>query len=143
MIKSFQGANSWLSNFTTCKVLLDGVTYPSTENAFQAAKTLNNNERKPFTICTAGQAKRAGRKVTLRKDWEKVKITVMEDLVRQKCSREPYKSRLLNTGDQEIQEGNVWNDTFWGVCKGRGANNLGKIIMRIRTELQKTEKSHD
>ena len=136
MIKEFQGDNRWLSNFTPCKVMLDGVVYPSTENAYQAAKTVMTNERVPFPTMTAGQAKRAGRKVTMRSDWDDVKIAVMEDLTRQKYSVEPLRSKLLMTGDVEIQEGNSWGDTFWGICKGRGENNLGKLIMKVRAELR-------
>jgi len=135
MIKEFQGDNRWLSNFTPCCVMLDGVTYPSVENAYQAAKTVVAGERVPFTTMTAGQAKRAGRDVTMRSDWDDVKITVMENLTRQKYSVEPLKSKLLMTGDVEIQEGNSWGDTFWGICNGIGENNLGKLIMKVRKEL--------
>jgi len=39
---------------------------------------------------------------------------------------------LLQTGDEELIEGNKWGDRFWGVCKGKGKNNLGKILMKIR-----------
>ena len=34
-------------------------------------------------------------------------------------------------------EGNTWNDTFWGVCNGQGQNWLGKILMLVRSELNK------
>ena len=139
MIKEFQGNKRWLSNFTSCIVMLDGVKYPSTENAYQAAKTIIESERKGFISCTAGQAKRLGRKVTIRDDWDDIKLSVMEDLTRQKYSKGHLKAKLLATGDREIQEGNTWGDTFWGVCKGRGQNNLGKIIMKIRSELQHKE----
>jgi len=135
MIKEFKGEYRWLSNFTPCKVLLDGVEYPSTENAYQASKTLIYAERQPFTSMTAGQAKRAGRKVTMRDDWDNVKLDVMENLNRQKYLTEPLKSMLIKTGDVEIQEGNTWGDTFWGICNGVGQNNLGKIIMKIRKEI--------
>ena len=136
MIKEFRGSKQWLSNFTPCEVFLEGVAYPSTENAFQAAKTIIANERKPFVGMTAGQAKQAGKKVTLRFDWDEVKLEVMEDLTRQKYTQEPFRSKLLGTGEREIQEGNTWGDTFWGVCKGKGENHLGIIIMKIRDELR-------
>lgn len=136
MIKEFQGDNRWLSNFTSCEVVLDDITYPSIENAYQAAKTIIECERKPFVDYTAGQSKRAGKKVTVRGDWDEVKLEVMEELTRQKYSKEPLKSKLLSTGDREIQEGNTWGDTFWGICKGRGSNHLGLIIMKIRGELR-------
>lgn len=137
MIKEFQGNKRWLSNFTPCEVFLDNVAYPSTENAYQAAKTTIIEERKPFVGMTAGQAKRAGKKVTIRDDWDEVKLEVMEDLTRQKYAQEPLKSKLLGTGDMEVQEGNTWGDTFWGICEGKGDNHLGRIIMKIRSELRK------
>lgn len=136
MIKEFQGDERWLSNFTPCEVYLDGIAYPSTEAAYQAAKTVISNEREPFVHMNAFQAKRAGRKVIIRDDWDEVKLEVMEDLTRQKYSKDPLKSKLLSTGDREIQEGNNWGDTFWGICKGQGSNHLGIIIMKVRSELK-------
>lgn len=135
MITQFNGNNRWLSNFTACSVQLDGVTYRSTEAAYQAAKTIVDTERLQFQSMPPGKAKRAGRHVTMRADWNVIKLSVMEDLTRQKYSTELMKFRLLNTGDVEIQEGNSWGDTFWGICGGVGQNNLGKIIMKIRQEL--------
>lgn len=41
---------------------------------------------------------------------------------------------LEATGDAELIEGNHWGDTFWGVCNGVGQNNLGKLLMAIRSE---------
>ena len=59
----------------------------------------------------------------------------------QKFNQEPYKSKLLNTENEFIQEGNMWNDKFWGVClkTGKGENNLGRMIMDIRTKLRGCE----
>ena len=139
MIKEFKGKYRWLSNFAPCKVQLDGIEYPSTENAYQAAKTINMKERTKFETITAGQAKRAGKRITTREDWDEVKLRVMEDLNRQKYSKGLYKAKLLATGEVKIQEGNYWGDRFWGVCNGAGLNHLGKIIMKIRTELNQTK----
>ena len=136
MIREFQGNHRWLSNFTLVEVTLDGIKYPSTENAYQAAKTLNAEQRKQFETITSGQAKRAGRRVDVRADWDDVKLAVMEDLTRQKYTQEPFRSKLLATGSRVIQEGNAWGDTFWGICKGVGKNHLGKLIMKVRSELQ-------
>lgn len=143
MIKEFQKQHRWLSNFVPCNVNLDGVVYESVEHAYQAAKTINLNERKLFINCTSGQAKRAGRNITQRHDWEEVKIKVMNDLLKQKFSKEPYKTLLAETGIQHIQEGNRWNDKFWGVClkTGEGRNELGLLIMAIREENLQGEKS--
>ena len=34
-----------------------------------------------------------------------------------------------------IVEENVWNDTYWGVCRGRGLNKLGEILMVVRNKI--------
>ena len=138
MILQFKDEYRWLSNFWPSKVTLDGVTYPSVENAYQAAKTVIKDERKFFVNCTSGQAKRRGKEITQREDWPFIKIAVMRDLLIQKFRDPILKQKLIDTGDQRIREGNNWNDKFWGVdIKTReGENNLGKIIMRVRQELR-------
>lgn len=137
-INSFTGDYRFLSNFYPCQVELDGRTYPSTEHAYQAAKTLKLDERKPFyksPLPTAGEAKKLGRKLTLRSDWEGVKLSVMEGLLRQKFNQPELKEKLLETGDATLVEGNTWGDTFFGVDKRKGGqNHLGKLLMKIRNE---------
>ena len=136
-IRSFKGEYRWLSNFHEVEVELDGVTYPTTEHAYQAAKTLNLDERQKILQCkTPGQAKRAGMKVTLRPDWEEIKIGVMLDLTRQKFQVMYLEGYLLETEDAQLVEGNSWGDVFWGVdeATGEGQNNLGKILMLVREE---------
>jgi predicted NAD-dependent protein-ADP-ribosyltransferase YbiA (DUF1768 family) len=44
--------------------------------------------------------------------------------------------KLIATGDTELIEGNNWRDYFWGMCNGKGKNNLGKILMKVREELR-------
>ena len=60
----------------------------------------------------------------------------MEYLLLQKFFIPELREKLLATGNEELIEGNWWGDTYWGVCKGKGENNLGKSLMKIRTELQ-------
>lgn len=138
-ILGFTGDYRFLSNFHLALVELDGVMYPSTENAYQAAKTLDVRIRQKFqSPCTPKEAKDKGRRIScLRADWEEVKISIMEFLVKQKFNNHPYlKDLLLKTGDVYLEETNWWNDRFWGVCKGEGKNHLGKIIMKVREELK-------
>lgn len=136
-ITRFAAEHRWLSNFAPAPVLLDGVLYPTTEHAYQAAKTLDFDEREAVLTCeTPGRAKRMGRKVTVRDDWDSVKEEIMLDLTRQKYALPEYKERLLATGEMEIVEGNTWGDTFWGVCNGVGENKLGRILMRVRAEIR-------
>lgn len=133
MILEFKNEYRWLSNFAPVKVELDGVVYPSVENAYQAGKTLDEAMRKQFVGINAYEAKQLGKRVVMRPDWDQVKLLLMTELCRQKYNQEPYRSKLIATGDQEIQEGNWWGDTYWGVCRGVGHNHLGKIIMHLRS----------
>lgn len=136
MIKEFNGKYRWLSNFTPCSVILDDRSYRSTEAAYQAAKTDIKELRVQFETMSAREAKKAGRRLSIRPDWNDIKIEIMTGLCREKFNQEPFKTWLLETGDQEIVEGNYWKDVFWGVYRGRGSNHLGKIIMKIRDKLK-------
>lgn len=134
MILSFRDEYFFLSNFYPVEIKLDGIVYPNAETAFQAQKTLDVEERRKFSMLkNPVQAKRLGRKVKLRDDWEEVKLDIMTEVVSQKFLQHPHLiEMLLQTGDEELIEGNKWGDRFWGVCKGKGKNNLGKILMKIR-----------
>ena len=82
--------------------------------------------------------KRRGRAVSLRPDWEQVKLGLMEEIVYAKFSQnEELRRLLLSTGDRVLIEGNTWNDTFWGVSlkSGNGQNHLGKILMKVRKRM--------
>ena len=76
-----------------------------------------------------------GRKLQVREGWDSIKLTVMEDLLRQKFAAADLRQKLLDTGDAELVEGNVWQDFWWGVCDGKGENHLGKLLMAIRNDL--------
>jgi ribA/ribD-fused uncharacterized protein len=139
MINRFYGPNRFLSNFWPILISFEGVTYPSVEHAYQAAKTLNFQERKSIAACkTPGQAKRAGRHITVRKDWNFVRIEIMRHLVRKKFQDPELRRLLKQTGDELLIEGNFWHDTFWGMDLSarplKGNNYLGKILMEVREE---------
>lgn len=87
-------------------------------------------------IMKPGDVKKFGKTLELRKDWDNIKLEVMEYGLRQKFSKKYFKEKLLETKNKELIEGNYWNDTYWGICRGKGDNNLGKLLMKIRKELQ-------
>jgi len=137
MISSLDGRNRVLSNFWPSQVEFEGTVFPSVENAYQAAKSLDPSFRKGFLDLTPGKAKRQGRKLKdIRPDWDSVKLQVMEDLLRKKFSNRLERLFLIATGDQHIQEGNTWGDKFWGVFAGEGENHLGRLLMKIRGEIR-------
>lgn len=135
-ITEFQGEHRYLSNFWPAPIAWCGIRYPSTEHAYQAAKTNDRAARLYMSRLTAGQAKRYGRTVAIRPDWEAVKVDTMREIVTLKFSTHAHlAAKMLATGDAMLIEGNTWGDTFWGVCRGRGENHLGKILMSIRSQL--------
>lgn len=134
-ITSFSGTYDFLSNFYPCTIPYEGIIYPSVEHAYQAAKTLDQSIRMEFLPLNAAQAKRKGRKIKLRADWNDVKLIIMYQLIRTKFTHHDLKTLLLDTQDAKLIEGNTWGDTFWGVCNGVGQNHLGQILMRVRNEL--------
>lgn len=137
-IGSFTKSYRFLSNFYPCSILYEGVTYESVEAAYQSAKTLIPRERHAIRLAAhASIAKRMGRRVTLRPNWDYIKLDIMLDLLRIKFSGDfLLRSALLSTGDAELVEGNWWGDVYWGVCEGMGANHLGQLLMQVRSELQ-------
>lgn len=134
-INLFRGSFEFLSNFYITPVNFEGLVYNSAECAFQAAKTLNQKEREQFVNMDPRTAKRMGRMIPLRKDWEQIKDTVMLEIVRNKFKTGVMKEKLLATGDAKLIEGNWWGDEYWGICRNKGLNKLGNILMKVRDEL--------
>ena len=133
-IDSFSGIFHFLSNFHRAPLMYRGIAYPTSEHAYQAAKTLNENSRMNISILgTPSEAKRYGQTVSKRVDWAEVKLEIMAEIVRAKFIQNPtLREKLLATDDAILEEGNNWGDTYWGVCKGSGENNLGKVLMELR-----------
>lgn len=146
-IDDFQGEYFFLSNYAPAPVELDGMRYPTVEHAYQAAKTLEPEERGRIReASTPGLAKKISRKLTKRPEWSDLKVDLMRDLVRQKFAGQPdLKKRLLATGEAELVEGNTWHDNFWGDCRcprcaaSPGQNWLGRILMEERRRLREAD----
>ena len=135
-IKGFKGEYRWLSNFWPAPVTYEGIDFLSTEYAYQAAKTLDLEERRVIAkLPTPGGAKKYGKKIEVREDWQAVKLGVMEQLLRLKFAIPELRQKLLDTGDAYLEETNHWGDCYFGVCKGVGENYLGKLLMKIRTDI--------
>ena len=140
-INSFTFKNSFLSNFYRVNVEYHGLIYPTNEHAFQAQKHIDPTYQNLVQQAkTPGLAKRYGRQVKLRRDWEEVKINIMREIVMHKFIQNPeLKKRLINTGSNTVLiEGNNHGDDFWGMCAGVGLNHLGFILMDTRRVLGNT-----
>lgn len=138
IICNFRGGYRFLSNFYPCDV----GGWPSVEHAFQAAKTDATMWRLRIRQApTPGAAKRLGAQVPLRADWEDIKVNQMRALLRLKFRFAPLRTKLLQTGEAELVEGNRWHDNFWGACSCDKCtpvpkqNWLGILLMEIREGL--------
>lgn len=146
MINQFKYKFSFLSNFYECSVIYEDIFYKSSEAAFQAAKTLDRKMKGVFSDLSPDHAKYLGRRIDLRPDWEEVKDQVMYEIVKAKfIQNEDLGRQLLETGDEELVEGTLWHDIYWGIdlSTGKGQNKLGQILMRVRSELREEVSSED
>lgn len=142
-IEQFTGEYRWLSNFYLLETPYEheGISYKTVEHFYVAMKTTDMEVRKTVSeLNTPGKAKRFGRKkIELREDWDRIKDSIMIEAVRYKFSHnnQHLRYKLKNTGSQLIEEGNEYEDYYWGVdlWTGEGKNKLGEIIMKVRQEI--------
>ena len=146
MINYFSGEYEFLSNFYMTPVLYEGLWYPSSEHAYQAAKTIILKERMMILNCrTPGQAKRMGskksKKITLRPGWDSIRFDIMLEIVISKFKNEELVKKLISTKNKKLIEGNYWHDNYWGWCdcldcgNRTKSNNLGFILTIARSRL--------
>lgn len=161
----FKGEKRFLSNMFRTSVLFDkdsyiatlfkhvefdGEEYGSSEHLYQALKSndtrwhkLIREQEDPhktktlYRKCLTKTPDLFGEKFGFRKDWDDVRKELMFIIVYLKFTQnKELRDKLLNTKDEILVERNDWGDTYWGECKGGGKNNLGKILMNIRSTLK-------
>ena len=137
-IDRFRGEHAFLSNFHRHPFRWRGTTWSTAEAPFQASKTRDERMRERIRLASSpAEAKRLGRRADLRCEWEQIKDDVMHSVVQAKFAVPELRDALLATGDAELVEGNTWGDVYWGVCGGRGRNQLGRTLMRIRDDIRR------
>jgi len=143
-INNFRGEYDFLSNFFRHPFAWRDIEWQTSEHAFQAVKTTTMEEFEYVKNADSpAKAKRRGREIRCREDWEQIKEAAMLDILRAKFAPESWlASKLVATGSAELIEENKWHDNVWGVCfcpkcaKKKGRNLLGKTLMQIRAELK-------
>lgn len=138
-ITQFRGDYRFLSNFYAAPLQFNGITFPTVEHAFQAAKAVDPDERDYIaSLESPVEARKAGKSVKLRDNWDEIKYGAMYLLVKKKFEDRNLRRRLTLTRQAYLIEGNSWHDTYWGQCTCdkhdmTGQNKLGEILMQIRT----------
>lgn len=145
VINTFRGRWAFLSNFHPATLVWEGITYPTSEHAFNAGKSTSPETRHWIADAeTPSDAKARGRRVPLRPGWdERIRFQVMRDVLAAKFTARPARiAALLSTGGATLIEGNTWHDNVWGDCRcgcpacaEPGQNHLGRLLMELRAEL--------
>lgn len=138
IIDRFVGQYRFLSNFHACDVRLGTIRFLTVEAAYQACKTQVEAKRFAISRMKPAFAKMYGKRLPLPADWQERRVKVMWELLQQKFGSVQHNlgllSKLNNTGNATLIEGNTWGEIFWGVCDGQGENMLGKLLMQIRQD---------
>ena len=144
MINSFTGEHAFLSNFYPSPIVYRGKEYPTAEHLYQALKTPKLKLRERIRKApTPAKAKRLGRMVVMRGNWETAKDNMMFMVVRMKFTQNAELGEKLKVTQDTLVEGNSWHDNYWGCCVCHkcdakfivGKNKLGQTLMAVREAL--------
>lgn len=134
-----------LSNFSSFQVYWRGRRWPTAEQAYQAAHFFDTAPDLVEEIFNARSAHEAFKIAKANadkapKNWDEIKIELMEDICRHKLEQHEYvRAKLLQTLDIKLVEDSP-KDDFWGWGPNRdGKNELGKVWMKLRAEIQPRE----
>lgn len=131
----FIGNYFFLSNFYLCSVKINGIIFPSSENAYHYFRTNDKNAKESVIVLEPRLAKKLSKTCKTKQNWNEIKLGVMYYVCKEKFTQNiDLAEKLLETGNIKLIEHNNWGDTFWGVCNGEGENHLGEILMKIREE---------
>ena len=129
------------SNFSSFQVHWRGRLWPTSEHAYQAAhflETAPELAEKIFALPSAHEAFKLAKANghLAPKNWEEIKVSVMEEICRCKLDQHPYvRRKLLQTQNLPLVEDSPEDDCWgWGPNKN-GRNELGKIWMKLRDEI--------
>lgn len=143
MINEFRGKYSWLSNFYLCDILYNEKYWSSSEHIYQAMKCVYDTDKKIIRLCSLKNIKKEVRKYDFVDNWDTIRDNIMEMALHLKFSQNIYLlKKLINTGDEELIEGNYWHDNYWGDCNCYdcsnviGRNKHGTLLMNIRKEIK-------
>ena len=131
------------SNFDTVELVFDNRKFKNSEAAFQYGKYRPGEETDALCTVSGAVAKRLGRQIHMRLDWDDVKYEHMKNVLFAKFTQsEKHKQLLLSTGNQWLVELTYWHDNTWGICncarciKKLSENMLGLALMEVRAAIR-------
>jgi len=144
VVTYYNVAGSWLSNFYSAAVEVDGRTYATNEHAWQSLKFKESAPELAERIAAADTCAQAHLLThgegagKLRADWDDVRLEIMEKLVLAKFRQHADLADMLRaTADRTIVCSD--SDLFWGMDASggiaKGKNNLGVLLVRVRAAI--------
>ena len=140
-IESFTGYFEFLHNNYLSPVLYDGMLFPSATHAFQSARSSDERTRKAILNAESLLVVlKIAKRIDEPENWKLKRLKVMEQIVRDKFRRSrELQEKLKATGNRDLlmtyQDENSVNQ-YWGVVNNKGQNQLGRILMKIRSDLK-------
>ncbi|MDB4512216.1 NADAR family protein [Arenicella sp.] len=138
---SMHDAVESLSRWAVTPFKLDERQWQTVEHYYQAMKFIDQAlQQKIIAIPSPDKARKFATqwrlKYRVRKDWKKIKITIMIRATYIKCRTYPeIAEKLIATQEQIIVENSQF-DYFWGCGRDkRGDNQYGKVLMNVRNKL--------
>ena len=131
------------SNLALIPVTIDSFTWHSAEQFYQASKftdeviiTRIKGCSNPFQCAAIGQT----REFKIKDDWEEIKVSVMERAIQARFDQHPDLAEILKRSKGILYDHSAV-DSFWGIGYGDGQsrNITGKILMKIRDDLQSAD----
>lgn len=117
----FEAENAFLSNDSPATVYLDGQAFPSVTLAFNAAKELHDRLRPG-----------------MQREWDEKRPALMRRLLRSKFANPQLRAALVGTADKHLSHTAAEADPFWNAPLGEGENTLGRLLMELRAQINKS-----
>lgn len=118
------------------------ISYITPEHFYQAMKSQYHLDHQKIAAAkTAAIAKKLGKSLIVRPDWNEVKLNVMEYVLNYKFTKNTTHGQKLIKTIEPIIEYNYWHDNYWGNCTCKKCENiikknyLGKILEEIRFKI--------
>lgn len=132
------------SNLYRRTVIFEGVSYATSEHAYQAGKARKDNVREwilsapsPSLVAMAAHGLYVW---DVTPNWSKIKFDRMRAVLLAKFSQhDDLRKILLDTGNARLVESATVKNSVnleWGEVNGKGKNMLGVLLMEVRTLLQ-------
>ena len=122
--------------------IYQGLEFYYVETFYVAMKTENFELRDKISKMKPGEAKKFGKTIKLRHDWEDIKTSVMRFALERKFAPGTTWYEKLKRTKSYIVETNKHHNNIWGNCTCTGCedipgqNLLGKLLMEIREKIK-------